>query len=308
MPRRGKGRQVQRIEEARGRREHGTDTVDHDRIRGQVALQAPLDRCVDRWVGIDRDAVTGMACTHRHREVQGYKRGGIAEASTDLMESEYPRVGADDRIDRFLDPVQRARERMGNHGDRLRQPDVADRPHRDTCAECVRGKPHADLPLERKTAPCDIDDALDDHTPDIRARGREDHRQQIHHKPRIHPQPHHDCATRAGQRIQGGRLGRKVVPGERQLLTRRNHRQAGIDQRKQLGEDLGKTRLRAVEDDVSAGGHDISGTRSDDDVWWRSGDQRRSGLSRLRRVDVHSGHEVVTAPQRERCDFNPDRA
>src|SRR5574340_236511 len=109
----------------------------------------------------------GVLCAHRHREVQGDERGSIAEAAADLMESEYPRVGADDRIDRFLDPIQRARERMGNHGDRLRQADVANLSPRDTCAECARGEPHADFLLERKAAPCDIDDALDDHAPDV---------------------------------------------------------------------------------------------------------------------------------------------
>jgi len=36
--------------------------------------------------------------------------------------------------------------------------------------------------------------------------------------------------------------------------------------------------------------------RGDDDAWPRSSDQRGNRLACLRRVDIHGGHELVTAP------------
>jgi hypothetical protein len=78
---------------------------------------------------------------------------------------------------------------------------MADRPPADTCAECVGAEAYADLSLEGKTAPGDVDDPLDDDTLNLGARGCEDHRQQIHYKPGIHPESHHDRATGPGQRI-----------------------------------------------------------------------------------------------------------
>ena len=105
MSRRGESRQVQRREQARGRREHTTDRIDHDRMGSQVALEAPLNHGVDRRVGVDGDTVTGVVCAHHHCEVQGNERSDIAEALTHLMKPGDPRIGAHDWLDRFLDPL-----------------------------------------------------------------------------------------------------------------------------------------------------------------------------------------------------------
>ena len=117
-------------------------------------------------------------------------------------------------------------ERVGDHRDRLGQPDVAHAAVVHLLLELLGREAGADLLLERQPADARVLHAVDDDAIDALADRRQRDRQRVHREAGVDAGAEHRDLRLLRQRVNLPRLADVRVAGIRQLLGRRDDRRS----------------------------------------------------------------------------------
>src|SRR6185369_12082323 len=154
------------------------------------------------------------------------------------------------RLDFVADAVERPAERVGDHRDRLGEPDVLDAAVAHAFLKLLGGQARADLLLERQPAVARVLHARHAHAVHTTARGGQRDGDRVHDEAWVDAGAEHGHLGLLRPRVDLAGLPDMRVPGIRELFTRLDDRHLGFEDALDLRHHRLDRRARAQEDDV----------------------------------------------------------
>jgi len=238
--------------------------VDEHAHRGGVAEDAPLEAKVNRRLALHIHGVVRLVRPHVHLQVERQLRRAPYAPGRRVMDPGHvsglhlAKSGIDqrirvDRLELLLYPIQRPPQPVGQHPERLAEPDVPERPARFLLPKRLRGNASPHLGLQRLPPLARIDNAFYVNRVHLGAHPCGHEREGVHGVARVHPRSydHDTLLLRHAVEAIGG-LGGALV-GKRQLLGGRDDVHVGPGTLHQLIGDAVKERRRRVQHHVGIG-------------------------------------------------------